>query len=200
LRSSPKVITTLCRRAAFGLVIPGLMATPQVARAATADTLVIVDCLLPGRVQRLGAEATYVQARRAIKTSAADCRVRGGEYTEAGEATYAGLMRVWLPMARNGDHEAQTNLGEIFERGLGGSPQYDLAIQWYRLAAEANYPRAQVNLGSLFERGLGTTRDMEQAMSWYRRAAGLTGSIGAASTAEINRLRDERDALAGQLV
>jgi hypothetical protein len=150
-------------------------------------------------VQRLGTAATYVTARRAIKTSAADCRVRGGEYTESGEATYASLMRVWMPLAKSGDPEAQTNLGEIFEKGVGGPPQYDLAVQWYRLAAEGGYARAQVNLGSLYERGVGVPRDTTQAMSWYRRASGLNSPLSGVPTEEVNRLRVERDSLAQQL-
>lgn len=183
------------------------------AAAGSADDLLIVDCLLPGKVQRLGTGATYVRARKAIKTTAVDCRVRGGEYTESGNATYGSLTKIWLPLAQAGDVEAQTNLGEIFERGTGGPPQPDLAVQWYQLAAEKGYARAQVNLGSLYERGFGVAKSPAKAMEWYRRASGLEGknlpfvtaaqapvsAPSAAQAQEIARLRAERDALSRQL-
>lgn len=181
-------------------IVAGLAASPAIARSDSADSLLIVDCLLPGRVQRLGTGVTYMTARRAIKTSAADCRLRGGEYTESGEATYASLMRIWLPLAKSGDLEAQTNLGEIFERGIGGPPQPDLALQWYRLAADKGFARAQVDLGSMYERGNGVPQDTAMAMEWYRRASGLAEMpVAAASVQELSRLRQERDTLSRQL-
>jgi hypothetical protein len=51
------------------------------ARAApgSADTLFVVDCLLPGQVRKLGTR-TFLTARRPIKTSPQDCEMRGGAY------------------------------------------------------------------------------------------------------------------------
>src|SRR3989337_4429847 len=43
-----------------------------------AEDFMIVDCLLPGQIRRLGAQATFLTARRAIKTSTRDCEIRGG--------------------------------------------------------------------------------------------------------------------------
>ena len=172
------------------------------APARDADSLLIVDCLLPGRIQRLGNAVTYAAARRAIKTTASECRVRGGEYTESGEVTTASLMRIWLPLAKAGDVEAQTNLGEIFEKGLGGVARPELAVEWYRLAAEQGHARAQVNLGAMYERGLGVAKDPAKATEWYRRASGLGPASflpGADAPAEVTRLRAERDALAREL-
>jgi TPR repeat protein len=175
------------------LVSAIVMAHPALARGA--DELLIVDCLLPGKVQRLGAAATYVTARRAIKTSAADCGIRGGEFTASDRATYASSMRIWLPLAKSGDPEAQTNLGEILEKGLGGAPQPDLAVQWYQLAAEKGYARAQVNLGSMYERGLGVPKNMPKAMEWYRLASGLNSAdVAFAPLEEVTRLREELEA------
>jgi hypothetical protein len=194
---------------ALGLAAAG--DAPPAAAAADADSLLIVDCLLPGKVQRLGTAATYVRARKAIKTTAGDCRVRGGEYTESGDATMGSLARIWLPLATAGDVEAQTNLGEIFEKGVGGPPQPDLAVKWYQMAADKGYARAQVNLGALYERGFGVPKNAAKAMEWYRRASGLAGTdlpfvtaaqapaASAAEKQELARLRAERDSLSRQL-
>src|SRR5215470_9535448 len=55
-------------------------ATAQIPPGAKVDQFFIVDCLLPGQIRQLGQEVTYVTRREAIKTSARDCEIRGGEY------------------------------------------------------------------------------------------------------------------------
>gem|GEM_PF-3144865 len=44
------------------------------------DNIQIVDCLLPGRVRKLGQAMTYLEPRRLVQTSAIECEVRGGTY------------------------------------------------------------------------------------------------------------------------
>lgn len=155
----------------------------------------VVDCLLPGQVRQLGGQVTYVTVRRAVKTAARDCEIRGGEYVAFDRANYATALKVWLPLAEQGDHAAQTYVGEIFEKGLGVQPDYAVAATWYRRAAERGYSRAALNLGNLYERGLGVPRDPAQALNWYRRAAGpkeVSFEITpAAATAEVAQLRAE---------
>src|SRR5687767_13529882 len=69
-------------------------ATPGASAARNADEFLVVDCLLPGKVRKLGAGASFVTPRRPVKTSARDCEIRGGEYTSFDRATYAGALRV----------------------------------------------------------------------------------------------------------
>ena len=151
----------------------GASGTPGTVEGRNADQFLVVDCLLPGKVRKLGAGATYVTPRRPVKTSARDCEIRGGEYTAFDRATYAGALRVWLPLAESGDPEAQTYVGEIFERGVEGVPDPAAAVMWYTRAAEQGYGPAQLNLGSLYDRGAGVKEDAKKAREWYRRAAGL---------------------------
>ena len=158
------------------------------------DKLLVVDCLLPGQIRKLGTSFTYLTPRRPIKTSASDCEIRGGEYVAYDRSNYATALRVWLPQAQAGDPMAQTYVGEIYERGLGLEPDYGLAIQWYRKAAEQGYSRAQINLGSLYEQGLGVPKDPVTALNWYRKASGLTDDQ-LAFTSSISTLEAERDTL-----
>ena len=164
-----------------------------------ADRLLTVDCLLPGQVRQLGTSMTYMTPRRPIKTSAADCEVRGGEYVAYDRANYATALRVWQPSADQGDKEAQTNIGEIYERGVGGPPDYEKAAFWYKKAADQGYARAQINLGFLYEQGRGVSKDPAMALSLYRRAAGLNGDVNleaapsSTSKEEVERLRKELD-------
>jgi len=140
-------------------------------QTAIAD-LYVVDCLLPGQVRQLGSR-TYLTQRRPVRTTAADCRIRGGEYVAYDRADYRSALDVWMPSAEAGDAEAQVNVGEIFERGLGATPNYEAAIIWYTRAAEQGNARAQFSLGTLYEQGLGVERDPLAALNWYRRAWGI---------------------------
>lgn len=137
------------------------------------DKLYIVDCLLPGQIRRLGSKMTFLTARNAIKTSAVDCEIRGGEYIAYDRANYASSLNVWLPKAQAGEPEAQAYTGEIYEKGLGTQPDYKTAADWYRKAAAQGNSRAQINLGHLYEKGLGVEKNLSTAMEWYQKASGL---------------------------
>ncbi len=160
------------------------------------DELLIVDCLLPGKIRKLGKRTTYVTPRRPVRTAAVDCGIRGSEYTSYDRADYKTALGVWLPLAKQGDPVAPNYVGEIYEKGLGVDPQHKLAADWYLKAAEQGFSQAQINLGQLFERGLGVPADMTQALFWYREASGLSGSDiqfvpSGDVAAELKTLREE---------
>ena len=163
------------------------------------DALLIVDCLLPAQVLQLGTAMSYLAPRRAIKTAASDCAIRGGEYVAFDRASLATALRVWLPQADLGDKVAQTNVGEIYEKGAGTAPDYANAAKWYQKAADQGYARALTNLGFLYEQGLGVPKDPVVALKLYRKAAGIEGTISLESTSpavskeEIDALRRELD-------
>lgn len=168
-----------------------------------ADKFFIVDCLLPGQIRQLGSKITYLTARRPIKTSAGDCQIRGGEYVAFDRANYATSLRIWLPRAQVGDAEAQTNVGEIYEKGLGMTANHKTAAEWYRKAATQGNSRAQINLGYLYEKGLGVPKDLNQAMDWYQKASGLEAKdipyAATINTASDNELQEEVKLLKNEL-
>lgn len=135
--------------------------------------LEIVDCLLPGQVRQLG-NSSFLTQRRPIRTTTAECSIRGGEYVAYDRADLKSALRIWLPTAESGDAEAQTNVGEIFERGLGVEPDYTAAVTWYQKAADKGYSRAIFNLGTMYEQGLGVPQDSLKALNLYRQASGLS--------------------------
>ena len=179
---------------------PGGKETSGMARSA--DDLVVVDCALPPQVRKLG-HMTYMSPRRPIQTTAQECELRGGEYVAYDRANLATALNVWLPLAKEGDPKAQTHVGEIFQKGINGaSPNYAIAAEWFRKAADQGLARAQINLGYLYEKGLGVTKDTVVAMNWYRRASGLDSQLiageedlSAAERAELKQLRQEVQAL-----
>jgi hypothetical protein len=138
----------------------------------TRQDLEIVDCLLPGVVRSVG-NTTYVTQRRPTRTTSAECHIRGGEYTAYDRSDSKSALRVWMAAAEAGDPDAQNNVAEIYERGLGGQPNFEAAVIWYKKAADQGYSRALFNLGTLYEQGQGVPKDRLQALNLYRKAWGL---------------------------
>jgi uncharacterized protein len=130
----------------------------------------IVDCLLPGEVRQLG-NMSFLTQRRPIRTVASECWIRGGEYVAYDRADLNSALRIWMEAAQAGDPEAQTNVAEMYERGLGLDPDYGAAAMWYQKAAEQGYSRALFNLGTLYEQGQGVPKDSLKALNLYRQAA-----------------------------
>ncbi len=137
------------------------------------DSLLMVDCLLPGQIRKLGSKVTYTTPRRPVRTTALDCEIRGGEYVAYDRADLRTSLSVWLGAAEQGDTEAQNYVGEIYEKGLGVAPDFKRAAAWYQQAAVAGSARAQINLGQLYDRGLGVAHDPVEAQRWYAQASGL---------------------------
>ena len=167
-------VVTLIVGCAAGLNTPDSASqTAEKTSKTSPDKFLPVDCLLPPQVRKLGAQMTYLAARRPIKTTALDCEIRGGEYVAYDRADYRTALQTWLEQAKQGNAEAQAYVGEIYEKGLGLPADYKTAFTWYSRAAEQNNSRAQINLGYLYEKGLGVPRDMLKALNWYRRASGI---------------------------
>lgn len=136
------------------------------------DDLQLVDCRLPPKIQHIGGR-TYPMAVPPIRTTAVDCRIRGGEYTIYDRANYQTSLKFWLAEAAKGNHDAEYYVGKIYEGGLGTPPDYKEAASWYEKAANAGHSASQFSLGYLYEKGLGVPADSAKAFSLYRRAAGL---------------------------
>jgi len=76
------------------------------------------------------------------------------------------------PLARDGDRDAQYALGVIFDRGLNGTKNENLAADYYRKAAEQGHPKAEFKLASMYTTGRGVDeKSDEQAFRWYLKAA-----------------------------
>jgi TPR repeat protein len=59
----------------------------------------------------------------------------------------------------------------MYEEGLGVPQDFELAVKWYKLAAQAGDAHAQYNLGAMYDDGRAIREDDKQALKWYRRAA-----------------------------
>ena len=83
---------------------------------------------------------------------------------------YETAFNLWLPIADNGDTEAQNYLGIIYSLGLGKKRDYKKSLEWYERAAKAGHSDAQRNYADMINYGRGTKKDNYQAYKWYYAA------------------------------
>jgi len=119
---------------------------------------------------------TFKAAVAALILAVAFARsVAAGPLEDALEAAerrdYATAIRLWRPLADQGEVDAQYNLGVMYDKGQGVTRDYAVAVSWFRKAADQGSASAQVSLGVMYENGLGVPQDFTTAASWYRRAA-----------------------------
>jgi TPR repeat protein len=67
---------------------------------------------------------------------------------------YKEAVRLWQPLAEQGNAGAQSNLGNMYHKGLGVQRNFKEAVKWYRLSAEQGYAAAQYKLGWMYEKGV----------------------------------------------
>jgi uncharacterized protein len=95
-----------------------------------------------------------------------------GKCSDAYESgDYATALREWIPLAEQGNADAQHNLGWMYEEGLGVPQDHKTAVKWYTLAAEQGDARAQYDLGWRYGHGLGVPQDNVYAQMWWNISA-----------------------------
>ena len=94
---------------------------------------------------------------------------KGLEAYEKGD--YATALREWIPLAEQGDADAQNNLGLMYRNGLGVTQDYKEAVKWARKAAQQGVAQAQFNLGLMYAKGEGVIQDNVYAHMWWNIAA-----------------------------
>ena len=102
--------------------------------------------------------------------------VLAGPYEDADAAYFKGdyttALRLYRPLAEQGNAEAQYSLGVMYDNGQGVTQNYAEAVKWYRKAADQGDARAQFNLGIMYAKGEGVPQDYVQAHKWVNLAAG----------------------------
>ncbi len=84
---------------------------------------------------------------------------------------YAVALKLWQPLAEQGDAQAQHNLGMMYESGQGVPKDDNKAVEWYRKAAEQGHANAQYSLDSMQENGQGVLQDNTKAFKDGEAAA-----------------------------
>lgn len=97
---------------------------------------------------------------------------------------YKKVLSIVMPLASGGQPDAQVLLGDCYENGLGIGRDPEVAVAWYKLAAEQGSPAGLARLGYAYNVGFGIGKDRQKAMECMREAARL-GDPGAAETLAI---------------
>jgi hypothetical protein len=92
---------------------------------------------------------------------------------------YAVALRLFRPLANQGDAYVQTNLGLMYHVGQGVPQNYDEAAKWFWLAANRGVASAQALLGFMYADGQGVPQDYVQAHMWFSLSAAQGGQVAA---------------------
>ena len=88
-----------------------------------------------------------------------------------GKGDYATALRLWRPLAEQGNASAQHNLGVMYKEGNGVTQDYVAAMAWYEKAANQGKAQAQTSLGLMYFNGEGVPKNYAVAVAWFRKAA-----------------------------
>jgi len=79
---------------------------------------------------------------------------------------------IWYQKAaEQGNANAQSALGTLYNSGRLGEPDHAKALRWYQAAAERGNPLAEYNIGYMHYAGRGLPRDDREALRWIGKAA-----------------------------
>jgi TPR repeat protein len=93
-------------------------------------------------------------------------------YAAVARGDYAAARKTWAALAKQGDAEAQYNLGVMYANGDGGRKDLPAALKWFRVAASAGHAQAQYNLGVMYANGEGVRHSGREAANWLQQSAG----------------------------
>jgi TPR repeat protein len=101
--------------------------------------------------------------------------VRAGPFDD-GVAAYqrgdfATALRLFRPLAEQGNASAQSSLGLMYSQGQGIAQDFHEALKWYRLGAEQGNASAQSSLGLMYAQGRGLSQDLVRDHMWSSLAA-----------------------------
>lgn len=117
----------------------------------------------------------------AIFLGTSACPAMAGQFEDGVTAYEAGKYAIALkllqPLAEQGNPFAQNNLGIMYNNGHGVPQDFELAKQWYMLAANQNDAGAQYNLGLMYKNGEGMPQDYAEAVKWFSIAANQGYSV-----------------------
>lgn len=88
-----------------------------------------------------------------------------------GDEEHQTTFRKTLPLAKEGQANAQYTVGTMYYEGLGVDENFNEALTWFRRSAEQGYARAQHRLGYIYWDGDEVPQDYGLAVRWFREAA-----------------------------
>ena len=98
-----------------------------------------------------------------------------GDQLAAGKSAYTRgdyslAFRAFTPLANEGNAEAQTFIGSLYENGLGVIKDEKNALDWYEKAGKAGNAKGQHNAGIFYYTGRGVAVNYPAAYEWFLKA------------------------------
>jgi uncharacterized protein len=85
---------------------------------------------------------------------------------------YREAMRLYKPLAAQGDSEAAYYVARMYEKGEGVRKDEREVVKWYRKSADGGYAPAQYRVAVGYAYGFaGLPKDQDEATKWLRRSA-----------------------------
>lgn len=84
---------------------------------------------------------------------------------------YEDARKIWKPLAEAGDAKAAWRLSDLYERGLGGDRDPEMAAKLLKQAADAGHPQASAEYAKLMRAGRGAGSDAAESLAYVRQAA-----------------------------
>ena len=84
---------------------------------------------------------------------------------------YATALRAFRAEAEEGNLQAKSNIGYMYEHGWGVPQDYQKAMTWYKEAAKGSLSEAEYNVGILYHNGYGVAKNNSEAKNWFQKAA-----------------------------
>ena len=194
----------MCR---LGLIAPALLA---ITTAALSTSIVggapapDLECTQFSNVPDDGvplAVSLKALASKAIDLSQAESACRSALKTDPANSTFMfrlgralslgskrlEAIKYYLAAADRGHAGAMTDLGGVFEYGIGVPKNLATALVWYERAAEFGHAGAMVHMGQLNQSGLDVPQDFANAKQWYEKAAALGNAASMNNLADLFR-------------
>ena len=100
---------------------------------------------------------------------------------------YQTAFKLWLPLAGQGNVNAQFNLGVMYDNGHGVKQDDVEAMKWYRKTAEQGNANAQALLGFAYLLGKGVQFNKSLAKEWLGKACDNGHQAGCEYYGKLNR-------------
>ena len=83
------------------------------------------------------------------------------------EKGYSRAYNIFMTSARDGNAEAEYNLGLMYARGQGVPKDYKAALSWFQKAHDHGNRAATYFLGKMYVTGVGVEKDSRQAVKLF---------------------------------
>jgi len=84
---------------------------------------------------------------------------------------YASALVKFRSAAQQGNRDAASLVGMMYNEGTGVLQDYKEAVHWFQIAALQGDRSAQLGLGFMYGKGQGVAQDYKEAVRWFRLAA-----------------------------